>query len=282
MSHPDRFYFNWHRGRQYPSCRQLHALSKSYNLTTGNFILTTQEITVFNVNFPSDSSSIKFRAVQWICTEFMLALAVFVNFLPRESTPPITKSYSDSRKSSPLQVHLLLVELICSLGLHLEPRLATNRHSKHLRISHCSWSFHDDLQWHRCSSSMELVSVVSCNCWHFDRLRCVWSCGWRNEERFCECCQGNILEYCCQWNWRIPDDYPVPVLCGKNPSMCSIECDAEVRSLARMFSFLSARLNHSSLSTQSFLERGVMYSWTSSVSLLCGLYVSSELYLFPR
>jgi len=45
-----------------------------------NYMLS--EITVFNVNFPSDSSSIKFRAVQWICTEVMLALAVFVNFLP--------------------------------------------------------------------------------------------------------------------------------------------------------------------------------------------------------
>ncbi|KAK0117353.1 hypothetical protein ONS96_013184 [Cadophora gregata f. sp. sojae] len=45
-----------------------------------NYMLS--EITVFKVNFPSDASSIKFRAVQWICTEVMLALAVLVNFLP--------------------------------------------------------------------------------------------------------------------------------------------------------------------------------------------------------
>lgn len=43
------------------------------------------EITVFELNFPSDSSSVKFRAVQWICTEVMLGLAVLVNFLPRTS-----------------------------------------------------------------------------------------------------------------------------------------------------------------------------------------------------
>ncbi|CZR56112.1 related to GABA transport protein [Phialocephala subalpina] len=45
-----------------------------------NYMLS--EITVFNLDFPSDSSSVKFRAVQWICTEILLALAVLVNFLP--------------------------------------------------------------------------------------------------------------------------------------------------------------------------------------------------------
>lgn len=46
-----------------------------------NYMLA--EITVFELDFPSDSSSVKFRAVQWICTEVMLGLAVLVNFLPR-------------------------------------------------------------------------------------------------------------------------------------------------------------------------------------------------------
>ncbi|KAF8855768.1 putative amino acid permease [Acephala macrosclerotiorum] len=45
-----------------------------------NYMLS--EITVFSLDFPSDSSSVKFRAVQWICTEILLALAVLVNFLP--------------------------------------------------------------------------------------------------------------------------------------------------------------------------------------------------------
>ncbi|KAM3084040.1 hypothetical protein ACMFMG_001853 [Clarireedia jacksonii] len=45
-----------------------------------NYMLS--EIVVFNIDFPSDSSSIKFRAVQWICTEVLLALATAVNFLP--------------------------------------------------------------------------------------------------------------------------------------------------------------------------------------------------------
>jgi amino acid transporter len=40
------------------------------------------ELTVFNVDFPTDTSDVKFRAVQWICTEILLALAALLNFLP--------------------------------------------------------------------------------------------------------------------------------------------------------------------------------------------------------
>lgn len=40
---------------------------------------------MFNLDFPSDSSSIKFRAVQWIATEVMLAFAAIWNLLPRQS-----------------------------------------------------------------------------------------------------------------------------------------------------------------------------------------------------
>ncbi|KAJ5223396.1 Thiamine transporter thi9 [Penicillium chermesinum] len=45
-----------------------------------NYMLA--ELTVFNVDFPSDTDSVKFRAVQWICTEVLLALAALLNFLP--------------------------------------------------------------------------------------------------------------------------------------------------------------------------------------------------------
>ncbi|KAH6880347.1 amino acid/polyamine transporter I [Thelonectria olida] len=45
-----------------------------------NYMLS--EIVVFNTDFPSDASSVKFRAVQWICTEVMLALAAIWNLLP--------------------------------------------------------------------------------------------------------------------------------------------------------------------------------------------------------
>ncbi|OHW90939.1 amino acid transporter [Colletotrichum incanum] len=45
-----------------------------------NYMLS--EIVVFNLDFPSDTSSIKFRAVQWIATEVMLALAAIWNLLP--------------------------------------------------------------------------------------------------------------------------------------------------------------------------------------------------------
>lgn len=47
-----------------------------------------QELTVFNVDFPTDTSHIKFRAVQWICTEVLLALAALLNFMPRTLKPP--------------------------------------------------------------------------------------------------------------------------------------------------------------------------------------------------
>ncbi|KAJ5501595.1 Amino acid/polyamine transporter I [Penicillium expansum] len=42
-----------------------------------NYMLS--ELAVFNVDFPTDVSSVKFRAVQWICTEVLLALAALMN-----------------------------------------------------------------------------------------------------------------------------------------------------------------------------------------------------------
>lgn len=43
-----------------------------------------QEIVVFNIDFPTDTTDIKFRALQWILTEIMLAMAALWNLLPRE------------------------------------------------------------------------------------------------------------------------------------------------------------------------------------------------------
>jgi amino acid transporter len=40
------------------------------------------EIVVFDLDFPSDTSSVKFRAVQWICTEILLAVAAIANLIP--------------------------------------------------------------------------------------------------------------------------------------------------------------------------------------------------------
>ncbi|KAJ5894913.1 Amino acid/polyamine transporter I [Penicillium taxi] len=45
-----------------------------------NYMLA--ELTVFNVDFPQDTDSVKFRAVQWICAEILLALAVLLNLMP--------------------------------------------------------------------------------------------------------------------------------------------------------------------------------------------------------
>lgn len=54
----------------------------------------SQELTVFNVDFPKDTDSVKFRAVQWICTEVLLALAALLNFMPRTSN--FRRKYSAS------------------------------------------------------------------------------------------------------------------------------------------------------------------------------------------
>ncbi|KAL3463736.1 amino acid/polyamine transporter I [Aspergillus heterothallicus] len=45
-----------------------------------NYMLS--ELTVFDVDFPKDVSDVKFRAVQWIVTEVLLALAALLNFIP--------------------------------------------------------------------------------------------------------------------------------------------------------------------------------------------------------
>ncbi|KZF25178.1 putative amino acid permease [Xylona heveae TC161] len=44
-----------------------------------NYMLS--EINVFGLDFPTDPSNVKFRAVQWICTEVFLALAALVNLI---------------------------------------------------------------------------------------------------------------------------------------------------------------------------------------------------------
>lgn len=41
---------------------------------------------MFGKDFPTDTSSVKFRAVQWICTEVLLAVAAVWNLMPRGST----------------------------------------------------------------------------------------------------------------------------------------------------------------------------------------------------
>ena len=66
---------------------------------------------MFNVDFPQDTDSVKFRAVQWICTEVLLALAALLNFLPRmlRASPPSSFPVLTIHHSPLLQV--------CFLGL---------------------------------------------------------------------------------------------------------------------------------------------------------------------
>lgn len=83
---------------------------------------------MFNVDFPKDTDSVKFRAVQWICTEVLLALAALLNFLPREFNL-ITHGLlqSDSVLSSLLQECIPHFRCIRDAGLLVESHLASYR-----------------------------------------------------------------------------------------------------------------------------------------------------------
>lgn len=123
-------------------------------------LIPPQEIVVFNVDFPSDASSVKFRAVQWICTEIMLAMAAIANLLPREWLPSITTHLADQEGSPLLPLGVLCFLLHCRAGLRHELDLATDWHQKHVRIPLYPRCIHDDLQRHRRSSRLELVSFL--------------------------------------------------------------------------------------------------------------------------
>ncbi|PMB65285.1 Thiamine transporter thi9 [Beauveria bassiana] len=86
-------------GQRFAQCR--NGVGEFLTRVTGNtqaavnYMLS--EISVFDLDFPSDSSSIKFRAVQWIATEVMLALAAIWNLLPRQPAfnhPPSYENYT--------------------------------------------------------------------------------------------------------------------------------------------------------------------------------------------
>lgn len=68
---------------------------------------------MFNLDFPSDTSSVKFRAVQWICTEVLLALAALLNFMPRAYRPIYREPALTPRFSSLLQACLPVLRRNC-------------------------------------------------------------------------------------------------------------------------------------------------------------------------
>ncbi|KAI1039572.1 hypothetical protein LB505_009562 [Fusarium chuoi] len=78
----------WENNKDEPVKTGGDVTGDSSDNTADNEVL---EIVVFGTDFPSDSSSIKFRAVQWILTEILLALACIWNLLPRKT--PNTNMY---------------------------------------------------------------------------------------------------------------------------------------------------------------------------------------------
>lgn len=68
---------------------------------------------MFDLDFPTETTDIKFRAVQWILTEVMLALAAIWNLLPRQWTHFVLPTlHALTFSSKILQMDLLFVQLL--------------------------------------------------------------------------------------------------------------------------------------------------------------------------
>ncbi|KAK5993308.1 Thiamine transporter thi9 [Cladobotryum mycophilum] len=123
-----------------------------------NYMLS--EIVVFDLDFPSDASSVKFRAVQWICTEVLLALAALWNLLPPQLTWPITES-------SILQMDILPIHGIRAARLCPQHDLAPHRHQKHHWLPLSARCLHDHVQrdgrtpaWNWCLSYLATAGIL--------------------------------------------------------------------------------------------------------------------------
>lgn len=89
---------------------------------------------MFNLNFPTDTSDVKFRAVQWICTEVLLALAAIVNFLPRKLFLLLSSCYKANSHSEIIPVDLLHLLSSGHPGFLAEYDLAADWGSQHLGL----------------------------------------------------------------------------------------------------------------------------------------------------
>lgn len=97
-----------------------------------------QEIVVFNLDFPSDTSSVKFRAVQWICTEVMLAVAALANLMPRKLLALIHFLPILTKCSKILPLHLLALVAGRAPRLCVEHDLAADWDQKYVWLPFCS------------------------------------------------------------------------------------------------------------------------------------------------
>lgn len=111
-------------------------------------VLTGQELTVFNVDFPTETTNVKFRTMQWICTETLLALAALLNFMPRKLADADRVSVADS-PSEVLQMGLLFLINNGHVGLLLESHLAPHWDSQYLGVPDGRRSFPGEIQRHR-------------------------------------------------------------------------------------------------------------------------------------
>ena len=95
-----------------------------------------------------DTSDVKFRSVQWICTEVLLAFAALWNLLPRESRlrrQPSQALIEADPISTLFQVDLHVLDRICPHRLHSQPRLAADRCGKDHRVPHSRGSVHEHI-----------------------------------------------------------------------------------------------------------------------------------------
>lgn len=100
---------------------------------------------MFNVDFPKDTSDVKFRAIQWICTEVLLALAALLNFMPRKLSRCLSLTNTHDCTSPLFPVRLLFLLDDRHAGLRSQPSLASDRHSQHLGVPDSGGGVHVDL-----------------------------------------------------------------------------------------------------------------------------------------
>lgn len=103
-----------------------------------------QELTVFNVDFPTETTDVKFRAIQWICTEVLLALAALLNFMPRMSTARLLGPLLIP-SSQVLPMGILPVFGSRHAGLFPECHMASDWNRQYLGIQVCRGGIHVDL-----------------------------------------------------------------------------------------------------------------------------------------
>lgn len=128
---------------------------------------------------------------------------------------PLPMCKTDIRSSATFQVDFLALHWICVARLRIEHDMASGSYESNNWFSLDIRRFHDNIQRDWRPGRLELVSIISCNSWYIDRLRCFWTHRGRNEKCFDHSRSWNLLEHGCQWSGWILCRDTLPLLLGK-------------------------------------------------------------------